>query len=326
MAYKVFSEHRNGNSIPWPVMMAAYSENGLGLPVQQLFQKMQKQQINKDKNTFSYALKACAQTEAHKEGRLIHDQILKFSWDQDLVIGNSLIDMYCKCKSQKEARNVLDLLPNRDVVSWGAMMSGYVQNGDGLLVISLAQEMQKDCIKPDAHVFSCLLKACAQSSSFTEGKVLHHQLRQGGIKVDDFIGNTLLNMYATCGDIEGTYKAFASLEDKSLPLWGVMIATCVSQENSLLAIQLYEEMQRKGIHRNEFIMSSILKACTALGAVYRGKIIHDQIIKDKLESNIFVENALIDMYIKCWNRDEAVRILKASKNQTIISWGALIAG
>ena len=45
-AYKVFSEHLNGNSIPWAVMMEAYSENGCGLPVLQLFQKMQKQQIN----------------------------------------------------------------------------------------------------------------------------------------------------------------------------------------------------------------------------------------------------------------------------------------
>ena len=45
------------------------------------------------------------------------------------VIGNAVVDMYAKCDMLLKAQQVFDELPTPNIVSWNAMISGYVQNG-----------------------------------------------------------------------------------------------------------------------------------------------------------------------------------------------------
>ncbi len=48
-----------------------------------------------------------------------------------MFVTNSLVDMYAKCGSIEDALKVFNKMPFHDVVSWNAMILGYVQFGQG---------------------------------------------------------------------------------------------------------------------------------------------------------------------------------------------------
>ncbi|XP_059310488.1 putative pentatricopeptide repeat-containing protein At5g40405 [Lycium ferocissimum] len=75
-------------------------------------------------------------------------------------------------------------------------------------------------------------------------------------------------------------------------------------------------------------MVGVLSACSHLAALNQGQSIHDYIVRNRLRMNVYVGTALIDMYAKCGDIDEAKQVfdtmgVKKKKNCT---WNVLISG
>ncbi|KAI4344017.1 hypothetical protein L6164_011294 [Bauhinia variegata] len=68
----------------------------------------------------------------------LHGLALKLGLTQELMMNNSLVDMYSKCGCLPEAQVLFDMIDNKNVVSWNSMM------GD-----SLKKEMLVE------HLISC---------------------------------------------------------------------------------------------------------------------------------------------------------------------------
>lgn len=58
----------------------------------------------------------------------------------------------------------------------------------------------------------------------------------------------------------------------------------------------------------------------------QGKLIHATIIECGLESDVFVGNALIDMYAKCGTLGDACDVFEKLHVRDVVSWNAMIAG
>eukprot|EP00249_Psilotum_nudum_P020700 c27812_g4_i3 orf=2-265(+) len=86
--------------------------------------------------------------------------------------------MYAKCGSLEEAHRVFDKLPNRNVISWGAMITGYALHGHGLSALELSQRMQQEGIEPDRVAFLSILKACGSIGAIEQGRLIHNQISQ----------------------------------------------------------------------------------------------------------------------------------------------------
>eukprot|EP01018_Ginkgo_biloba_P030615 Gb_17428 [translate_table: standard] len=85
-------------------------------------------------------------------------------------------------------------------------------------------------------------------------------------------------------------------------------------------------MQQAGIQPDRFTFPFILKACAALSALQQGMEIHDQIIRSGIESNVYVGNALIDMYAKCKRIDIARHVFDKMFKRDVVSWTAMMVG
>lgn len=105
-----------------------------------------------------------------------------------------------------------------------------------------------------------------------------------------------------------------------------MIAGFVQNDDSFSALECFAKMQQKGIKPNEVVLLSILMACSSIGALGQGKLIHEQIIKWGLDSNVPFGNTIIDMYAKCGNLEEAHEVFERLPKQDLVSWHILIAG
>jgi pentatricopeptide repeat protein len=70
----------------------------------------------------------------------------------------------------------------------------------------------------------------------------------------------------------------------------------------------------------------MLNACATLGALEEGRDIHEQIVQNGCESDIFVGSSLFDMYAKCRVVEDAQRVFKQMKTRNVVSWNAMILG
>eukprot|EP00250_Pteridium_aquilinum_P034760 c8059_g1_i1 orf=209-763(+) len=109
----------------WHAIISAHAAHGQSDGVLELYYKMQQDGVGLNKYVFPCVIKACSTLGALQHGKCMHDNIVRNAVECDSVIGCALLDMYARCGSLEEARNVFDNLPYRDVVSWGAMIAGY---------------------------------------------------------------------------------------------------------------------------------------------------------------------------------------------------------
>lgn len=72
-------------------------------------------------------LTSCIGSSGFVLGRQIHSHIIKLNYEAHVYVGSSLLDMYAKDGKIHEARGIFECLPERDVVSCTAIISGYAQ-------------------------------------------------------------------------------------------------------------------------------------------------------------------------------------------------------
>lgn len=130
-ARMLFDKLPSKNVVTWSAMIAAYAQNGLGREALKLYQAMRQDGVTPDRVAFISILKACGSIGDLQTGQEIHTHILQRKLETDLSVGNTLVDMYCKCGSLDYACRVFEAMPSRNAVTWNAMIAGYVHQGCG---------------------------------------------------------------------------------------------------------------------------------------------------------------------------------------------------
>lgn len=325
-ARKVFDELPNRNVVSWAAMITGYAQHGHGQSALVLFEEMQWVGVKPDKVTFLCILKACGSIGDIRQGKLIHNQIIRSELESDVVLANTIVDMYAKCGDLEQARKVFDKLPEPSVVSWTAMITRYVQNGQSVLALELLEKMQIEGTKPNNIIWPCILKACGNIGALGPGKLIHNTIITSRFEMDVVIGSAVVDMYAKCGNLEEARKVFEELPERNVVSWGAMIGAYTKHGHGSIALELFKRLQQEGIKPDIITFIYIFKACGNIGALGQGKLIHNQIIGSGLDSDVVVVSTLIDMYAKCGSLKEAREAFDKLPNQNVVAWGAMIAG
>lgn len=171
-----------------------------------------------------------------------------------------------------------------------------------------------------------LLQDCIKKNIFTEGRAIHAHMNKKGFMEDRFLGNTLMNMYVKCGSLVDARRVFDQMTERDVCSWTVMISGYSKHGFPEEVLVLFCQMQRAGLQPNHFTFAGVLTACTNLASVENGMEIHEQIIRSGFESNAFLTNAIIDMYVKCGSLEFARNVFDRMPKPDVISWTAMIAG
>eukprot|EP01018_Ginkgo_biloba_P008721 Gb_40380 [translate_table: standard] len=286
-ALRVLDEMPARDVVSWTAVIAAYSRRGIGEEALMLFNKMQRTGIQPNQFTFTSVLPACGNLAALEHGKEAHEDIIRRGFHSDVFVGNALVGMYAKCGNIGNARLMFDKMPERDVVSWNAIIAGYAQNGHVDEALKLFQKM------PERNVVSwtAIVTGCAHNGHF-----------------------------------EDALKLFQKMPERSVVSWNAVIAAYVRRGYGEEALALFYEMQRSCTQPNQYTFTSVLLACADLAALEHGKELHQHIKRSGFQSNIYIGNALVNMYCKCGSLDDAYDVFDKMLERDVVSWNTMIAG
>ncbi|KAF7838784.1 pentatricopeptide repeat-containing protein [Senna tora] len=273
---------------------------------------------------YSSLLQICALKKSLNEARAVHGHQIKNGVDPDSHYWVSLINVYAKCGCPDYARKVLAKMPEPDVVSWTALIQGFVAQGNAREAISFFYEMRREGIRPNEFTLATCLKACSVCLNISFGKQVKAEAIKVGLLSDSFVGSALVDLYAKCGEMGLADKMFFCMPEQNEVLWNVLLSAHAQAGNGKEVFSLFEKMLKSDIKFSKYTLSSVLKGCANSGDFRYGQIVHSLAIKSGCEQNKFLVCNLIDMYSKCMLVGDALKLFFMIKDHDVVSWSAMI--
>ncbi|KAJ4818425.1 Pentatricopeptide repeat-containing protein [Rhynchospora pubera] len=329
-ARKVFDRSSYRNLVLWTQLITRYGQKGFAKEAVDLFvQMLLDGEYEPDQFTISSALSACTELESIKLGRQLHSFAIR-TGTIDATVGCSLVDMYAKCEdgnSMDNARKVFDEMLVQSVVSWTALISGYVQRGWNKEALDLFNEMMLvGGVKPNAFTYSVILKACANMLDLAFGRQIHAHIAKLGLSSINFVGNALVSMYTNSNSMEEARKAFNQLHTQNMISYSTTINGQVANESTEETSEIAHPFKNMVRGLNAFTFASLLSGAARVGLLTKGQKLHAQLLKAGYGSGLPICNSLITMYSRCGYLDDACKVFSEMSRRNVISWTSMITG
>ncbi|XP_068647659.1 pentatricopeptide repeat-containing protein At1g31430 [Aristolochia californica] len=355
-AEKIFRNIQNPSLFIYNLLIKAFTKKGRMKSTLQLFDKLRWGGLSPDNFTFPFVLKAMGCLKLVSEGQKIHGFIVKRGMEFDAYVRNSLMDMYSELDCVEYQTKLFDEMPDRDLISWNVMISGFVKCGKFEEAIAVFLQMEKEGVGYDEATLVSTLSASSAIRDVELGKRIHHYMDEK-LEFSIVLGNALLDMYSKCGYVSLARKFFEEMPMRNVISWTSMVsgyANCgqLDEARNLFersptrdvilwtamingyvqfskfgeALDLFREMQIKGIKPDKYTVVSLLTVCAHLGALEQGKWIHEYIEDNISITDSFVGTALVDMYAKCGCIEKSLEVFSKMDRKDTASWAAIICG
>ncbi|XP_016186038.1 pentatricopeptide repeat-containing protein At5g61800-like [Arachis ipaensis] len=141
--------------------------------------------------------------------RRIHDahKLFNESSHRDVVSYNAMVHGFVKIGETTRPQKLFDEMPERDSVSWGTMIADYSNAKLCYEAIDLFNEMIGLRIRLDNIALANVLSACAQTGELEQGRIVHDYITRNGIRIDSYLATGLVDLYAKCDCLENARDA-----------------------------------------------------------------------------------------------------------------------
>ncbi|XP_051140820.1 pentatricopeptide repeat-containing protein At2g22070 [Andrographis paniculata] len=358
-----FEEMKDRDIITWNSMIAGYNQCGLNVEALDMFFMMLKEsKLKPDRYTLTSALSACGNLRRLEIGKQVHAYIVRNEFDISGVVGSvliymysksgcvdtgrkvlekhggvlkvnitaftSLLDGYIKLGDMNSARWIFDMLEDRDVVAWTAMIVGYVQNGNNNLAMEHLRSMMEDGLFPNNYTLAAALSISSNLASQNHGKHIHAVAVKLGEASSVSVSNALINMHAKSGNICCARKAFIEVKQRRDSVsWTSMIMALAQHGYGEEALEFFEEMLELNIKPDHITYVGVLSACTHVGLVDRGRNYFTRMQEvHGIEPSSSHCACMIDLFGRAGLLREAQNFIETMPVEPdTIAWGSLLA-
>ncbi|PON55451.1 DYW domain containing protein [Parasponia andersonii] len=324
----VFDQMAERDVVSWSTMIRSYVRNRLLGEALELIRGMHSLGIKPSGIAMISMVNLFADLSHVKPGKAMHGYVTRNGRTEKLgvPITTSLIDMYAKCGNSAYAERLFNGLTQKSVVSWSAMIAGYIRCKELEKGARLFNEMLEESIFPNEITVLSLIIECGFVGALEVGKWLHSYILRNGFVMSLALATALVDMYGKCGDLRKARAVFDYMIDKDVMIWSAMISAYAQANCSSQVCDLFARMREKGLKPNKVTMVSLISLCAKVGALDLGKWLHLYINQQGLEVDLVLKTALVDMYAKCGDIDGAHRLFIEATDRDLCMWNAMMAG
>ncbi|XP_043718802.1 pentatricopeptide repeat-containing protein At3g46790, chloroplastic [Telopea speciosissima] len=329
----VFDKTLDRTVFVWNALIRALALAGRGEEALSFYRQMNQTGIPSDRFTYPYILKACVSSSyssillLHKV-KEIHGHILRHGFESHVHVATTLVDVYARYGYVSEAAQLFDEMPERNVVSWSAMIACYAKNGKPFEALELFREMiaKTQSAVPNSVTMVSVLQACAALAALGQAKLMHGYVLRRGLDSILTVINALVSTYAKCGSLEIAVRVFSRMDRRDVVSWNSMISGYGIHGFGVEAIQVFQRMIESGFSPNSITFVSVLGACSHIGLVEEGKKLFKAMVS---QHGIFPSAehyaCLVDLLGRAGRLEEAVKIIEEMRIEpgpTV--WGSLL--
>ncbi|KAK9705708.1 hypothetical protein RND81_07G077000 [Saponaria officinalis] len=326
-ARNIFENMPFRDSASWNAMISGFCLNGYLEEALDFVSKMRFEGVKLDTVTIASILPVYAQVGDFLSGVGIHLHAIKQGLEHEIFVSNALINMYGKFGYLQFAQGVFREMLTRDVVSWNSIVAAYEQNDDANSAIRFFREMQSHGFNPDILTLVSLASSVAQLGDHRNSKLLHGYItRRAYLMGNIILANAVLDMYAKLGILDYASQVFQKIPRKDIISWNTLIAGYSQNGLADEAIEAFSVLGAcADVNPNQGTWVSVLPACSHLGALQYGMMIHGRVIKRPFHLDTYVATCLIDMYGKSGRLDDALSLFYQIPRTSSVPWNAIIS-
>lgn len=325
-AERIFQGITYQRTVSWTAMISCYNQTSCFRKALEVFVDMQDSKVEPNSVTMMSILSTCARLGLLNEGKSIFCFAIRKDIDPNLdLLGPGLLDLYAECGKLDNCGKVLLATGEHNIVSWNMLIGTYARKGFMKEALGLFTQMQAKGLMPDSFSLASSLSACGNMTLIELGHQIHcHIIKRSYF--DEFVQNSLMDMYSKCGYVDSAYIIFDNLKQRSVVAWNCMICGFSQNGYSVEAISLFDQMYLDCLELNEVTFLSVIQACSQIGYLEKGKWAHHKLITYGMKKDIYIDTALLDMYAKCGDLQTAQGVFNSMLERSVVSWSAMIAG
>ena len=273
-------------------------------------------------------LSSCTVVSGFELGRQIHSHIFKRNYENHIFVGSSLLDMYAKAGRIHEARGVFECLPERDVVSCTAIISGYAQLGLDEEALELFCRLQREGMSSNYVTYASLLTALSGLAALDHGKQVHSHVLRCELPFYVVLQNSLIDMYSKCGNLNYARKIFNNMPVRTVISWNAMLVGYSKHGKGIEVVKLFKLMREENkVKPDSVTFLAVLSGCSHGGLEDKGLEMFDEMMNggDEIEAGIEHYGCVIDLLGRAGRVEEAFELIKKMPFEpTAAIWGSLL--
>ncbi|WOG81968.1 hypothetical protein DCAR_0101127 [Daucus carota subsp. sativus] len=322
-AWKVFGGMPERDVVSWNSMISGFASSGLGDCALGLFREMQSEGVRPSGFTLSILVSCVG---CGRWGKEIHGSMIRSGVDLgNVVVGNSLIDMYGKLGLLDYAFGVFLCMEEWDVISWNSLLSVCCKSGrEELALIHFCTLRGRFLV--DEFTISTVATACSNLHDLGMGKQILSISVKLGFLSNTVVSSAMIDMFSKCNRGEDAVLVFEYVHVKDSAICNSMISSYAKNGREEDALQLFVWTLRKDFKPTEFTLSSVISCTSVLNPLEHVSHFHCLVVKLGFESDSVVASSLVEIYSKYGVIDFAMIIFNDMVLKDLISWNMMILG
>ncbi|KAF8033449.1 hypothetical protein BT93_D2149 [Corymbia citriodora subsp. variegata] len=260
---------------------------------------------------------------------IAHCSALKMGALTHLPIATSLLMAYSRAVDPSASRALFDEIPNKDVITWNAMITSLADNRWFGQALALFAEMMEGGSGFDSTSLLIVLSIFRRTNQLIQGRIVHSLSMKSGMLSDYSLCNALIDMYAKCGDLGSSESIFADISYRDDIAWNSLLSGCLHNNNPKSCLRYFRERALYDKMGDSISLSCAISAAASLGELSCGSTLHGLAVKIGYDKgpHISVANSLIAFYFQCGHSEDAEAIFRGAMTlHDVISWNTMIDG
>ncbi|CAK9162913.1 unnamed protein product [Ilex paraguariensis] len=170
-----------------------------------------------------------------------------------------------------------------------------------------------------------LLKSCSFLDQLFQ---IHAQILIVGLQKDEQIVDKIIQFCALhpSGSLNHARRAIIQSENQITSSWNNLIRGYATKGDSPReAVWVFLAMRRSRTRPNELTYPFLFKASVTFSGLKEGRQIHADVLKHRVDDDVYVQNTVIHFYGSCKKIVHACRMFDEMLFRTLVSWNSIIS-